>query len=428
MKKIMLKRVGCMIISIILLITSTGCGDSSETDDNIYAVTVGIDKGSYNKVIVTVQYPTYKGGTPGGGASQGGGSENNVHSIEAPGVIEGINLLNMAISRKVSLKHIKLLVISEKIARQGVAQYVAPFSRYREPRRAMAVVITKDNAVSFIKENKSNIGTSITKSIELMETQSNTTGFFPDTKFYEFYEGIFGNYGQGIATYAGVNNFSNLLLRDIGQNPPVVINPNYSPGDLPRIGVTKREFVGTAVFNGDKMVGSLNPWETRYLLLITGKFDRGIFAVYDKLGDENKIVSFELKLARNPKIKGKFENNKPVINIDLYLEGEITGIQSRINYANIHLIENLNSQIENYLEKDIIKTINKTQKKYKADVFNFGEQFAGYFPTIQEWEKYNWLKHYEEAKINLSVKVDLRRTGIRTRTSRIFSNQGESER
>lgn len=421
----MIKRVGCVIISIIVLITSTGCGDSSETDDNIYAITVGIDKGSYNKVIVTIQYPTYKGGAPGGGNSQGGGGDANVHSIEAPGVLEGINLLNMAISRRVSLKHIKLLVISEKIAREGVAQYVAPFSRYREPRRAMAVIITKDNAVNFIKENKSNIGTSITKSIELMETQSNTTGFFPDTKFYEFYDSVFGNYGQGIATYAGVNNFNNLLLKGIDKDSPVIINPDYSPGNLPRIGVAKREFVGTAVFNGEKMVGSLNPWETRYMLLITGKFDRGIFAVYDKLADENKIVSFEMKLARKPKIKCKFENNKPVININLYLEGELTGIQSRVNYADIHLIQNLNRQIEDYLEKDIRKTLNKTQKKYKSDVFNFGEQFAGYFPTIQEWEKYNWLKHYEEAKINLSVKVDLRRTGIRTRTSHIFSNQGK---
>lgn len=422
----MLKRVVCMVISIILLITSTGCGDSSETDDNIYAITVGIDKGSYNKVIVTIQYPTYKGGATGGGASQGGGGgDNNIHSVEAPGVLEGINLLNMAISRRVSLKHIKLLVISEKIARKGVAQYIAPFSRYREPRRSMAVVITKDNAVDFIKENKSNIGTSITKSIELMETQSKTTGFFPDTKFHEFYEAVFGSYGQGIATYAGVNNFSNLILKGIEQNSLVIINPDYSPGSLPRMGVAKREFVGTAVFNGDKMVGSLNPWETRYLLLITGKFDRGIFAVYDKIGDENKIVSFELKLARRPKIKGKFENNKPVINIDLYLEGEIEGIQSRVNYASVDLIQNLNRQIEDYLKKDIRKTLNKTQKKYKADVFNFGEQFAGYFPTIQEWEAYNWLKHYENAKINLNLKVDLRRTGIRTRTSHIFSNQGK---
>lgn len=422
----MFKRIGCIIISIILLITSTGCGDSSETDDNIYAITVGIDKGSYNKVIITIQYPTYKSGGPGGGVSQGGGGgDANVHSIEAPGVLEGINLLNMAISRRVSLKHIKMLVISEKIAREGVAQYIAPFSRYREPRRAMAVVITNGNAVDFIKENKSNIGTSITKSIELMETQSHTTGFFPDTKFYEFYEGIFNNYGQGIATYAGVNNFNRLILNGTEQNSPVIINPDYSPGNLPRIGVAKREFVGTAVFNGDKMVGSLNPWETQYLLLITGKFDRGIFGVYDRLENESKIVSFELKLARKPKIKCKFENNKPVINIDLYLEGEIAGIQSRVNYADLNLIENLNSQIENYLEKDIRKTIEKTQKKYKSDVFAFGEEFAGYFPTIQQWEKYNWLKHYEEAKINLSVKVDIRRTGIRTRTSHIFSNQGK---
>lgn len=420
----MFKRIGCIVIAAILLIMSTGCIDSSETDDNIYAISIGIDKGSYNNVIVTVQYPTYKNGSSSSGETSKGGGGANVHSIEAPGVLEGLNLLNMAISRRVSLKQTKLLVISEKVARQGLANYIAPFSRYREPRRSMSVIVTNSNAVDFIKENKANIGTSITKSIELMQMQSKVTGFFPDIKFYDFYQGIFNSYGQGIATYAGVNNFSKLLLNGDSGSTATIINPNYSPGSLPRIGITKREFVGTAVFNGDKMVGSLNPWETRYLLLLTGKFDRGMFVIYDKLSPDN-VISFELKLARKPKIKGKFENKKPVIYIDLYLEGDIAGIQSRINYSNVNLIENLNDQIRNYLQADIMKTIVKTQKKFKSDVFQFGTKFAGYFPTIQEWEAYNWLKHYEDAKINLNVKVDMRRTGVRTKTSPFFSNEGK---
>jgi len=419
-----LKRIGCIVVAAILLIMSTGCIDSSETDDNIYAIAVGIDKGSYNSVVVTVQYPTYKNGSASGGATAQGSGGANVHSIEAPSVLEGINLLNMAISRKVSLKHTKLLVISEKIARQGLAKYVGSFSRYREPRRSMSVIITKGNAVDFIKENKANIGTSITKSIELMQMQSKNTGFFPDVKFYDFYGDIFNSYGQGTATYAGVNNFSKLLLNGDTPNPITIINPDYSPGSLPRVGITKREFVGTAVFNGDKMVGSLNPWETRYLLLLTGKFDRGMFAIYDKLSPDN-IISFELKLARKPKIKGKFENKKPVIYIDLYLEGDIAGIQSRVNYSNVKLIQSLNEQIKDYLQTDIMKTIVKTQKKFKSDVFQFGAEFAGYFPTIQEWEAYNWLKQYENAKINLNVKVDMRRTGVRTKTSQFFSTEGK---
>lgn len=421
----MLKRIGSIVVAAILLITSTGCLDSSETDDNIYAIVVGIDKGAYNKVIVTVQYPTYRNrGDSSSGTSQNSSVGVNVHSIEAPSVLEGINLLNMVISRRISLKHTKLLVISEKIARQGLGKYIAAFSRYREPRRSKAVIITKGNAVDFIKENKANIGTSITKTIELMQTQSKTTGFFPDVRFHEFYQKIITSYGQGIATYAGVNNFNKLLLN--GDNPKsiTILNPNYSPGSLPRIGATKGEFVGTAVFNGDKMVGSLNPWETRYLLFLTGKFKRGMFVIYDKFSPDN-IIAFELKLARKPKIKGKFENKKPVIDIDLYLEGDIAGIQSRIDYAHLKLIQSLNSQIQNYLQEDIMKTIVKTQKDFKSDVFEFGTKFVGYFPTIKEWEAYNWLNHYEDAKINLNVKVDMRRTGVRTKTAPFFSTEGK---
>lgn len=420
----MLKRILCIMLAAMLMISATGCIDSSETDDNVYAVAVGIDRGSYNNVVVTIQYPTYKNSNTSGSTNSQNLGGANVHSIEAPDVLEGINILNMAISRRISLKQTKLLVISEQIARQGVAKYIASFSRYREPRRSMSVIVTKGNAMDFIKENKANIGTSVTKSIELMQMQSKTTGFFPDVKFYDFYNSIFDSYGQGVATYAGVNNFSKLLLNGDNSTSVTIINPNYSPGSLPRVGVTKREFVGTAVFNGDKMVGSLNPWETRYLLMLTGEFDRGIFAIYDKLSPKD-VISFELKLARKPKIKGRFENKKPVIDIDLYLEGDISGIESRINYASVYLINNLNSQIQNYLQEGIMKIIVKTQKDFKSDIFQFGSRFAGYFSTIQEWEAYNWLNHYKDAKINLNVKVDMRRTGIRTKTSQFFSNEGK---
>lgn len=419
----MIKR-GIIIILVISLMTPfTGCGDAAEIDDNVYAVTIGLDKGIYNKLIVTIQYPTYKGGE-GGAATAGGDSSTNINSIEAPDPVEAMNLLNMVISRRVSLKHTKLLVISEELARKGIAQYISALFRYREPRRSMAMVVTNGKAADFINENKSNIGGSITKAIELMQNQSKDTGFFPNVQLHEFYQSVFSSYGQGFTAYAGVNNFSELSTTKEAAKPYLNINPNYQPGALPRIGVLKREFVGTAVFDGDKMVGSLNPWETRAFLLITNKFRRGIFVINDKRAPQD-AVTFELKTARKTRVKFSFINGRPVINVILNVEGDIAGIQSRINYEDIKLIEDLDSQIEEYLRKNIEDTIIKTQKKFKADIFQFGYKAAAYFPTIQQWEAYNWNSHYSEAKINIYVKVNIRRTGLKVKTPTIFSSEGK---
>lgn len=65
-----------------------------------------------------------------------------------------------------------------------------------------------------------------------------------------------------------------------------------------------------------------------------------------------------------------------------------------------------------WIEKGVRETIEKTQKEFKSDIFGFGYLFAGSFNTIQEWESYNWFKHYPEAKVNVEVEFNIRRTGL----------------
>jgi spore germination protein KC len=56
-------------------------------------------------------------------------------------------------------------------------------------------------------------------------------------------------------------------------------------------------------------------------------------------------------------------------------------------------------------------TIKKTQKELKADIFGFGEHMAGNFFTIEDWEAFDWLSRYPDAKVNVSLNLKIRRTG-----------------
>lgn len=409
----MFKRYSIFIIIVTLLsLLLTGCRDSSEVDDNIYAVVIGLDKGVNNKVIVTIQYPKYRLARGGEGGATGSGEDTStVHSVEAPSLLEAIDLMNMAISRRVSLIHTKMLVISEDFAKEGIGDFLAPLTRYRETRRTMFVVVTKGTAEGFMQENKTTIGPSITKAIELMMAQSKNNNFFPPSNFHDFYKDIISTYGNATAIHAGVNNWQDLKTEGGKQEAPLVTQRELKPGELPRRGPAKREFVGTAVFNGDKMVGSLNPYETRYMLMLQGKFRKGIMTIEDEKSPGDGII-VSIRNGRPTKIKGWFDGSNPVIDIDLNIEADIGAIHSRINYESSKLIEDLNKQLEQDIKKGVEKTIDKTKKEFKTDIFEFGKKFAGYFPTIQEWEKYNWLSHYPEAKVNVNVQVNVRRTGL----------------
>lgn len=418
----MLKKVSLIIsITLLLNIILTGCYDSIEIDDEVYALVIGIDKGINNKIILTIQYPVYKsssGGSEGGGKNgMGGQSSSNmvsgsiIQTIEASSILEGVDMFGMAISRRVSLLHAKMIVISEESAKEGVGDYIAPLTRFRETRRTMHVTVVKGKAEDFIKENIATVGESLAKTIELMSTQSKNTAFFPESRFNNFYRGILSPYESAIAVYGGVNNFEKLTTNSQNADNSLPIDKGYFPGNLPRIGVAKREFAGMAVFNGDKMVGSLDSYETRYYLLVMGQYRRGVITIEDeeKPGDG---ISADIRIGRKPQMSSHFENGEPVIDVKIEIECDIGSIQSRINYEDLSKLNNLNKQINEHIKNEIQKLIEKTQKEFKADIFGFGHKVVDHFSTIQEWEEYNWLSHYPKAEVNVDVEVNIRRTGL----------------
>lgn len=425
----MVKRVSLLLILCILICgTFTACFDAQEVDDEVYVLALGLDKGMTNKIRLTIQYPTYKTGGGGGGAEQeknkgGMGNSNkqtgsNIHTIEAPSILEAIDMYGMAISRRVSLMHMKNLIISEDMAREGIEDHLAPMSRFRETRRIVDVAVVRGTAQEFIHENEANIGESLTKSMEIMAVQSKNTSYFPSVTFHDFYIGLLSNYSQSYATYTGINDFKQLPEEQEKRKSPLVINNGFIPGKLPRSGVDKREFVGTAVFSADRMVGYLNSDETRYFLMILGKFKKGIISIPDEKSHD-KVIPLDFRLARKPVTKAYFKKEKPIIDVKLELEADIGSIQSRINYEDMNNIEELNKDVELYIRERVTNVVTKVKNEYKTDVFGFGQKVAGYFPTIQEWERYDWLKHFPEARVNIEVNVNIRRTGTMIKSSKL---------
>ena len=434
-----------LLMCFILLSTFifTGCTDDSrEIDDQVYTLVIGVDKGVNNKARVTVQFPVYKsgGGDSGGGTpkkSSGGGAEGSkedtgevsgtiVETVEAPTLFEAINLLNTSTSRRISLVHVKEIVFSEKLAKEGIGRYLEPIVRFRETRRTMQVVICRGNTEDFIKENKTLVGESLSKAMELMLSESSNTGFFPNVTFHNFYSDTVNPYSMPYAVYAGLNDFSK--LPELGGKEEAQLKTEYDvpPGEIPRKGDLKREFFGTAVFDGDKMVGSLTSYETRYFLMVKGDFKRGFITVPDK-GNPDLGILLDARLGRKPQIKAYFENGKPVINVKINIECDLGGIQGRENYEKLDKVSDLNSYIGKRIQNNIIKTIEKTQKEWGTDIFGFGGYIARNFNTVSEFEKYNWLSHYRDAKVNVDVKVNVRRTGRVMSASPVRSTKGTIE-
>ena len=119
------------------------------------------------------------------------------------------------------------------------------------------------------------------------------------------------------------------------------------------------------------MVGSLDSYETRYLQIVKGIFTKGIITIDDSL-KSGSALPIDVRMSRKPVIKATFENDMPVIDVTLKLEGDVSAIQSRINYEDIKLLPDLENKIKQQIQTGILEIIEKSQKQLKADIFGFG--------------------------------------------------------
>lgn len=421
----MYRKINLLLLFIILFTMLTGCYDAVEIDDEVYPVMLGVDRGSNNKFKITIQYPVYGAVNRNQEGTQR--MQANVAVIEAPSLIEAMEMFGQEISRQVTLKHLKVIVFSEKVATEGVGSYILGIQRYRELRNTVSITVVRGSAEDFIRENLSIIGESLPKMVELFFSQPLHNSYSTHEQFFNFYRSILSNYDQPVAAYGGVNNYQNEKNQNEGVDNPPVTGKGYLPGEVPRKGSAKRELSGTAVFNGDKMVGYLDSYETRYFLLVEGKLKGATMTINDKYKPDTVIASY-IKLARKPKIKAHFSNGKPVVDVNLKVDADIVSIKNKIPYEKLYMVQDLNNQIKNFLLKGINKTIEKTQKEYESDIFGFGYHLVDNFKTIQEWENYNWLSHYKDAKINVNLTVNVRRMGVGFYTSDIWNSEGKVEK
>jgi Ger(x)C family germination protein len=427
MRKIITAGLLCVLLALLL----TSCYDAKEIDEQSNVLTIGLDEGISNKWRLTLQIPTMQGES---GGSMGGGQGDpekktgqqfgyTAVSIDAPSFFEGINMLESSIPRQLNFEHMKYIVISEEMARSGqLGDFMAPIRRFRQIRNSSHVIISRGSAEEFVNDLQPFIGTRLSKSQELYFLEPSKSGFFPHVTLEDLYDGFKSTYRQPIAVLGGVNDFKSYQEEGEKWGGGFKSGGEYLAGQLPRKAESSIEFFGTAIFDGGQMVGELNGDETRFMMLGAGTFKRGFFSIPDP-ESPGLLISLSIN-ETNRKVRVRFEKDKPVIHLELQLEGDILSIQSRNHYESPQLKPVLEKASEQYIKKELDKLIKRT-KALKADIFQFGRIAVWQFGTIQDWEKYNWIAQYENAEVTTEVRFTITNTGTMLSSSPLITTEGK---
>lgn len=394
----------------------SGCYGAQESEDVAYITALAIDKTENEKLKFTYRIAVPRAA----GTSKGVGQElpdgtSVLSSFVAPSHFEARNLLASSLSRHSNLSHVKAIIISEDLARSGISDIIAPFTRYREYRGSVFILIARGSAENLLQKNMPKIDYLHAKYIESMVLKADESNYYVRSDVHEVYLGLKNPGRSAYATYVAVNPLTG-QDEPFGQKLQSSKAHSYIAGDMPRTGTADLvELAGIAIFSGDRMVGILGTRETRILSILQGKLRDDRLIADDPL-EPRRTIQMLMRNGSKPDVTVDLVNGREVIKIKVFLEGELMSNPSGINYEKGEYRELLEAQISNLVKEEIDSFINQTQE-LGSDVYGFGRYLRGRFKTYQELETLNFEQLYKTASIEVEVTTKLRRSGLMWRTS-----------
>lgn len=422
------------LVSFLLLLTLfpavfSGCWGFQEIDETAFVLNLGLDRGIENKLTWTAQVAIPReiagSGGSGGGDEGGGGAKKGPDrgpsqgvatiSVDSPTFTGAVNMMDIFLDRRISLKHLKTVIFSEPLAREGIMTYLGVMAREPEFRRSVIIAVSRNVTAKALLENNTRIiETNPAKHSEIITEFARFSGYIPaQPQFFYFYDTAKSLSGDPVCILAG-------LERKVpqGEGPPVfgdewVSDGAYYPGQIPRSGGNGIEITGAAVFQDDRLVGEINGDEMTGLMLIRGTFNQANISLADPLFPD-KMLGVNLRMFRNPQIKVDLSGPVPWIRVKVYLEGALTGMQTtQVNYEEplnrLVLEEAINRRIQAMMET----VTYRAQHEFQADILHLGKYVKHQFWTYPVWVEYNWLEEkFPQAEISLEVQTHMRRFGL----------------
>ncbi|WP_274649466.1 Ger(x)C family spore germination protein [Paenibacillus humicola] len=368
----------CMIL-IAALVLTTGCWDRTEVNDLAIVMGTALDVTKKGEVKGTVQIALPQQA----GTSDGSGRKEKFFVLSAAGQnnMEAIQRLQNKLSRRLFTSHRSVIFISERLARRGLGDILDIFTHDPHNRLRTFIMVVRGGDPEKIVEVQYPFEEAPTEAVKEME--------------------ILGDH-------------LSVTLRDFfiassseGGNPvAAAITPEISSGkskkDLFR-------FSGAAVFKELKLAGFLNEKETDGLLWITGRKKQGriVAALPKGYGSIGMVL-----VTASSKITSEVNGDKVKFHIRLRGNGDLLENNSPLDITRMPNLKMAEKALEDTVAKQAKECLYKIQKEYKSDVAGFGGVLFRNHPRKWKQIQKKWDKLFPEAEISVSVKLNLRETGV----------------
>ncbi|MGG6313304.1 Ger(x)C family spore germination protein [Paenibacillus macerans] len=382
----------CLLLGLSFL---SGCWDRVEIEERGFVVGAGIDmageeeqgKGKY---VLTFQFVIPGGlqGKEGGGKDGRGSGGEAFFNLSSTGntMFMAARDMSYTTSRSPYLQHIRMIIISEEMAKDGdFVKTLDLFLRDHEMRRATKVMISEEDTRELLNVKP--------KSEKLPVVYFESVAQNP-TKSSRIYPPV--NIGDVQSFIIGKKSFALPRMRKMGNEVSIA---------------------GAAIFNGssNRLLGYLEDDETSGLNLLRGSAQDGVLEF--KL--DNEYVAFEIKGSRREITADVSDPERIRFTIKINMEGNVGETQEQIDLMDPSQLAKIKREAESELLRLTTSTVEKLQREFATDVMELGDYLKQEYFSVWKDIEDNW-DHGEnifaKSEITIETKVHVRIIGSTVET------------
>ncbi|MGN7355815.1 Ger(x)C family spore germination protein [Paenibacillus sp. SAF-054] len=364
----------------ILLLMQTGCWSKVEVDEQIFVLALYIDKGEKpGTVEVTISSPLPNRMMSGQQAGSGGGGKPYAMVSNTDLTLsDTIRTIQRDLTRRLNFGHTREIVVGREYAEEGIGELLDWIDK--EPSFHISTFLT--TAEGRAREIAGLLPLYEQMPAEVLRKMTMQHTLFT-TKVKECL----------ISYYSKVGFATNYMSISVKRMPSENERPEKWGG-----------IHGAALYQGDKMKGSLPAEEARVLAWATGRLGKQVFTVtWDDGQSYASVMLKDMEAVR----RVRMTKQGPQFSIKLKADGSIVNQKDakRRNDTELSRLvtDLLNKKVVHELESALDMT-----KESEADVLKLGLLLEWKYPAYWKGVRDNWPKEYKHSRpVRIKAQVDL---------------------
>ncbi|WP_025025510.1 Ger(x)C family spore germination protein [Caldalkalibacillus mannanilyticus] len=392
-----MKKIGFFLCIFLSLFFTTGCWDRYELNEISIITGMAIDKGETHKYKLTVEAlnPVSLNPMIGGGDD----TASVTFEIEGNSIAELHDKINKGYTRRTLLSHMRLVVISEEFGREGMLEFLDFMERNREIRNDFNIVLAEGSPASEVLKITYHLQkVSTLKLFRQLQTMDEEWGGIPDVRLKDMIRALTSPGREPVMTTVRIkgspekgNDAQN--IRKVDPDAIVVLD-------------------GISIFKEFNYLGGLSLNDARNYMWLNNQLDKTTLTIPC---ENEKITTIRIVDTRT-KVEAKYKEGIPHFVVKVENKAQMQAYQCKEDYTKPEIYNKYNIAFSRAIEKELKKTIQTVQEKYKVDIFGFGEHMERQDYQNFKKVKDQWNEEFAKAEVEVQVMTRIRRSGLTTKS------------